>query len=117
MVVLFDGEESGVYFEGDVGLFGVVFEEAPAGDLGKVEHVFHDVEFYHIEVFVFAFGFEFVSTFFELVAGEFEKNEAEYDVFVFRGFDGAAEFVGGVPEGFFDGNDFIFFSHDTVSDC
>jgi hypothetical protein len=88
-VALFDSEEGGIYFEGNVGLFGVVF----------------------------AFGFELVATFFEFVTGAFEENKAEHDVFVFGGFDGAAEFVGGVPEGFFDGNDFIFFSHEMVSDC
>ena len=116
-IALFDGEEGGVYFEGDVGLFGVVFEEAPAGDFGEIEYVFHGVEVHHVEVFVFAFGFEFVATFFEFVAGEFEENEAEHDVFVFGWFDGASEFVGGVPERFFDGNNFIFFSHEMVSVC
>ncbi len=54
---------------------------------------------------------QFLAALLKFVAHELEEDEPEDNVFVFGGFDGAAELVGGVPKGFLDGFGGFFFGH------
>ena len=45
-----------------------------------------------------AFGDNLLALFLEAVAGVFQKDQAQNDVLVLGGLDGAAQFVGGFPK-------------------
>ena len=45
-----------------------------------------------------AFGDNLLALFLKAVAGLFQKDQAQNDVLVFGGLDGAAQFVGGFPK-------------------
>jgi len=98
-VVLLHEVEGGVDADGEVSLLGVLEELGPAGLLGQVEDVLHGVELDHVEVGLLALVDEFRPAGLELVGYELEKDEAEHHVLVLGGLDGAAQLVGGVPEG------------------
>ena len=87
--------------QGDVALLGMLLDVGPAGGLRQVEDILHGVELDHVEVVLLALGHELGPAFFEFIGDELEEDQREDDVLVFRGLDGAAELVGGVPEGFF----------------
>ena len=57
----------------------------------------------HVEVVLLALGHELGPALLELVGDELEEDQREDDVLVLGRLNGAAEFVGSVPEGFFEG--------------
>ena len=81
----------------------MLLDVGPAGGLRQVEDILHGVELDHVEVVVLALGHELGPALLELVGDELEEDQREDDVLVFRRLDGAAELVGGVPEGFLEG--------------
>ncbi len=102
-IALLDGGEGGVDLEGDVALLGLLLNVGPAGGLRQVEDILHGVELDHVEVVLLALGHELGPALLEFVGDKLEEDQREDDVLVFRGLDGAAELVGGVPEGFLEG--------------
>ena len=102
-IALLDGGEGGVDLDGDVALLGMLLDVGPAGGLRQVEDILHGVELDHVEVVLLALGDQLGPALLELVGDELEEDQREDDVLVFRGLDGAAELVGGVPEGFLEG--------------
>ena len=102
-VAFLDVGKGGVDLEGDVALLGLLLDVGPAGGLRQVEDILHGVELHHVEVVLLALGHELGPAFFKFIRNELEEDQREDDVLVFRGLDGAAQLVGGVPEGFFEG--------------
>jgi hypothetical protein len=84
---------------GEVSLLGILEEVGPASLLGQVEDVSHGVELDHLKEVLLALVDEFRPAGLELVGYKLEKDEAEHDVLVLGGLDGAAQLVGGVPKG------------------
>ena len=106
-VVALDGKDGVVDQRGDVGTGGLVLEVRPAGfgrhpedALGRVlvaafEQAF---ELLALDAVLFQFVFELVAPGLEGVGDVLQEEQAEDDVLVFRGIDGAPELVGGLPE-------------------
>ena len=102
-VALLHCGEGGVDLDRDVALLGMLLDVGPAGGLGQIEDVLHGVELHHVEVVLLALRNQLGAALLEFVRNEFEEDEGENDVLVFRGLDAAAQLGRGFPKRFLKG--------------
>lgn len=83
-------------------MLGVFHDESPAGIFAEIENVFRVVKNGLIDKSALSVRNEFLPALFKTVVGILKEDKAEYNVLVLGRLDGAAQFVCGFPERFFD---------------